>query len=164
MENFNWKSFTKKIAVKALLSEIYNAWVVPEAIETWFLREARYYNEADVLVEKGINIKENYIYEWEWHLYDNVEKGRIIKTNGKDFLQFTFADNCLVDVLLKQEGDYVIVTLTQKNIPTDEASKLKIRLGCESGWAFYLLNLKSIYEGGLDLRNKNPELKNMLNC
>jgi len=36
-------------------------------------------------------------------------------------------------------------------------------LGCASGWAFYLVNLKSIYEGGLDLRNKTPALKHMLN-
>jgi len=57
----------------------------------------------------------------------------------------------------------VIVKLTQKNIPTDDVSKRNIRLGCESGWSFYLLNLKSIYEGGVDLRNKNPEFIGMLN-
>ncbi len=56
-----------------------------------------------------------------------------------------------------------MVELTQKNIPTDDESKQDIRLGCDSGWSFFLVNLKSIYEGGLDLRNKNADLKRMIN-
>ena len=75
----------------------------------------------------------------------------------------TFAGNCTVDVNLEQHADYVIVELSQKNIPTDDESKRGIRIGCDFGWFFYMLNLKSIYEGGIDLRNKNPELKGMLN-
>ena len=54
-------------------------------------------------------------------------------------------------------------TWTQNDIPTDDISKRSIRLGCDFGWFFYLLNLKSVYEGGLDLRNKDEELKGMLN-
>jgi len=57
-----------------------------------------------------------------------------------------------------------VVSLTQKNIPTDDQNKINTRLGCDSGWSFYLVNLKSIYEGGLDLRNKNEKLKSMLNA
>ncbi|RZK15239.1 MAG: SRPBCC domain-containing protein, partial [Pedobacter sp.] len=53
--------------------------------------------------------------------------------------------------------------LTQKNIPTDENSKRNIRLGCHNGWSFYLINLKSVFEGGLDLRNKDNRFKPMLN-
>jgi hypothetical protein len=35
---------------------------------------------------------------------------------------------------------------------------------CGLGWTFYLANLKSILEGGLDLRNKNPEIQKMINA
>ena len=52
---------------------------------------------------------------------------------------------------------------TQKDIPTDDESKQGIRLGCHSGWSFYLVNLKSVYEGGLDLRNKDDALGVMVN-
>ena len=68
-----------------------------------------------------------------------------------------------MDVLLSTLDDYVIVELTQKNIPTDDNSKQHIRLGCHTGWSFYLVNLKSVYEGGLDLRNKETKLKVMMN-
>jgi hypothetical protein len=56
----------------------------------------------------------------------------------------------------------VIVELTQKDIPTDDASKQNIRLGCHTGWSFFLVNLKSVYEGGLDLRNKDSNFKGMI--
>jgi hypothetical protein len=35
---------------------------------------------------------------------------------------------------------------------------------CGSGWSFYLVNLKSILEGGPDLRNKNPDVKHVINA
>ena len=163
MKNFNWTTFTKKIAVKAKLSDIYDAWTKPSEIEKWFLSNANYYDENANLIERESNIKKNQTYEWSWYLYDVVEKGKIIEANGKDFLQFTFAGECLVDVKLLQYNEHVIVELTQKNIPTDDESKQSIRLGCDSGWSFFLMNLKSVYEGGLDLRNKNADLKGMIN-
>ena len=52
---------------------------------------------------------------------------------------------------------------TQSEIPIDDNSKENIRLGCAFGWTFYLLNLKSVLEGGLDLRNKDSELNGVIN-
>lgn len=163
MKNFNWTTFTKKIALESEMPTIYDAWAKPLEIEKWFLSNADYYDENNNLIKKENNIQKNYTYEWSWYLYDIIEKGKIIDANGKDFIQFTFADECLVDIKLSQFKKYIIVELTQKNIPTDDESKQNIRLGCHTGWSFYLTNLKSVYEGGLDLRNKNTELKGMLN-
>lgn len=52
--------------------------------------------------------------------------------------------------------------LVQAKIPTDEISKVRLHLGCQNGWTFYLTNLKSIMEGGLDLRNKNVNIKRVV--
>lgn len=163
MENFDWTKFTRKIAVKATLSEIYNAWTKASEIEKWFLSNARFYDLNGNLIKKDVPAEQGNSYEWEWFLYDGIEKGKITEANGKDFLQFTFAGNCLVDIKLTQENDYVFVELTHKDIPTDENSKRNIRLGCHTGWSFYLVNLKSVYEGGLDLRNKDENLYPMVN-
>ena len=51
----------------------------------------------------------------------------------------------------------------QYNIPTDETGKTDYHIGCREGWVFYLANLKSIQEGGIDLRNKNPGIKKVIN-
>ncbi|MDF3026025.1 MAG: hypothetical protein K0S23_332 [Fluviicola sp.] len=163
MKNFDWTTFTRKIAVKAKLSDIYTAWTKSSEIERWFLSKAVFRDTAGNSISGDKSIEKGFTYEWCWYLYDVTERGRIIETNGKDFIQFTFAGECLVDIKLSVQNEHVIVELTQKNIPTDDESKKEIRLGCSTGWSFFLVNLKSVYEGGLDLRNKEPELKGMVN-
>lgn len=164
MEHFDWTQFTRKIAVKSTLQEIYNAWTTGSGIERWFLRKATFKNTKGVAIGSGENVSAGYRYEWSWFLYDVTEHGTITKANGKDHLQFTFAGDCLVDVRLSEKAGHIIVALTQSNIPTDDTSKKQYRLGCDTGWSFYLVNLKSIYEGGLDLRNKQEKLKGMLDA
>lgn len=163
MTNFDWTSFTRKIAVKANISDMYAAWTKASEIERWFLSKAIFRDSTETPIGKDKSVEIGYTYEWNWYLFDSTEHGKISEANGRDFIQFTFAGNCLVDVKLSEQGDYVVVELTQKNIPTDDNSKQGIRLGCDSGWSFFLVNLKSIYEGGLDLRNKDTGLKGMLN-
>ena len=70
MKNFNWTTFTRSIAVKAKLSDIYDAWAKPSEIEKWFLSNANYYDENTNPVERESNVKKNHTYEWSWYLYD----------------------------------------------------------------------------------------------
>lgn len=163
MKNIDWTTFTTKIAVRSKMSTMYDAWTKSSEIEKWFLSNADYFDEDKNLVSKEKYIQKNYTYGWSWYLYDIVEEGKITRVNGKDLIQLTFAGDCLVTIQLTKFNEYIIVELTQKNIPTDNESKVNVRLGCHTGWSFYLVNLKSVYEGGLDLRNKDAELKGMLN-
>lgn len=163
MKDFNWETFTKKIAVKADISDLYNAWTIPNEIEKWFLSSAVFHKPSGQRVENNEHVNQNDSYQWSWYLFDIAETGKIIQANGRDFFQFSFAGNCIVEIKLIQSQDDVIIELTQSNIPTDNKSKRGIRLGCDSGWSFFLVNLKSVYEGGIDLRNKNENLKGMLN-
>jgi|GEM_PF-5985793 len=41
MKNFDWTSFTKRIAVKATLIDLYLAWTTKAGLESWFLQEVR---------------------------------------------------------------------------------------------------------------------------
>lgn len=163
MKNFDWTTFTRKIAVKASLTDMYNAWTKASEIEKWFLSKAIFYDANEIPIYREKSIEKGFSYEWNWYLYDVTERGKITEANGKDFIQFTFAGNCLVDINLSIQDDSVIVQLSQKNIPTDDFSMQEIRLGCDAGWSFFLVNLKSVYEGGLDLRNKDLGLKGMIN-
>ena len=83
--------------------------------------------------------------------------------NKKDFIQFSFgkAGNC--SITIKQEEGETIVELIQDHIPTDEQGMHYWHLGCKTGWTFYLANLKSLCEGGIDLRNRNVHVKNVVN-
>lgn len=163
MNNFDWTSFTKKIAVKAKLDDIYNAWTISNELERWFLEKATFFNENKEPISKYTNVSTSNTYKWLWYLYNDQMTGIIKSANGKDQLQFTFEGACLVDIKLSEMNGYTIVELKHHNIPTDEHFKQFIRLGCSNGWHFYLSNLKSVYEGGLDLRNKDNQLDPMIN-
>ncbi|WP_432411230.1 SRPBCC family protein [Rasiella sp. SM2506] len=163
MENFNWTQFTRKIPISASVETLYKAWTVPSEIERWFLKNATFIANDGKKRAQSSGIQKGDAYEWKWYQWDGVEKGSIVSANGTDTLQFTFAGDCQVDISLQSYEDVTIVSLSQKNIPTTDKAKADIRLGCDRGWSFYLVNLKSVYEGGLDLRNKNTNIPAMVN-
>lgn len=163
MNTIDWTQFSNKIPVKAELSKLYDAWTKASELEKWFLSKAEFTNPDGNPIGKDTSVQKGNQYAWNWHLYPLTEFGKITEANGKDYIQFTFAGDCLVDIHLKQINNQVIVELCQKNIPGDEESKYKIRVGCDTGWTFFLANLKAVYEHGIDLRNMDRDLPGMIN-
>ena len=163
MKDFDWTSFSRKISVKARISDLYDAWTIPQELERWFLSRAHYTRLDGSIVGNQERIGPRDEYEWSWHTWDVVEKGAVLEVNGTDQMSFSFAGTCSVEIKLEQLKEEVMVILTQRDIPTDDKSKKDIRLGCYEGWSFYMTNLKSIYEGGLDLRNMNDDLTGVIN-
>lgn len=163
MEDFNWTQFSKRIFINADLASVYDAWTKSEELEKWFLSKARFKSNAGKEILLSENISSNSTYRWNWFAQNHYEEGVVKEANGIDYVAFTFAGNCTVKVHLSEVKDQTLVELTQTEIPTDNNSKEHIRLGCAFGWTFYLLNLKSVLEGGLDLRNKDTELKGVVN-
>ncbi len=163
---YNWKQFTKRIPINAPAKAIYEAWATKKGLESWFLRLAQFtkmdgtIRPVNSLIEKGDK------YKWLWHGYDDSakEEKEILAANGWDKLQFSFSGDCIVTVTIKQEESVNICELVQ-NMPMDDAlQQQSFYIECGSGWAFYLVNLKSILEGGPDLRNKNANLKLVVNA
>lgn len=163
MENFNWSQFSKRIFVNTDLKTVYNCWTKSEELEKWFLSKASFFSKESGKILPTENTMSDSVYKWSWFAQNHSEEGTVINANGIDCVEFTFAGNCKVLVELSKEENQTLVKLTQTEIPLDNNSKENIRLGCAFGWTFYLLNLKSVVEGGLDLRNKNTELIGVIN-
>jgi len=163
MKNFDWTQFKRSIGVETDMQTMYNAWAKTGEIERWFLSKAEVTDASETNRASTDSFQTGDSYRWNWYNWDETELGKITQANGKDLIQFTFAGDCKVEITLKPYDKGTIVSLSQTNIPTDDKSKQDVRLGCLSGWSFYLVNLKSVYEGGLDLRNKDAALKIMLN-
>lgn len=160
----NWSKFVKRITVNADPQTIYNAWATKAAIETWFLRESVYSTEgSDKKNDEPVQAGDTYQWRWFGHGDEVTERGEIIEANGKNMLQFTFACNCMVTVKTYEEDGETIAELTQENIPADDNPSTNLYVGCGEGWTFYLANLKSVLEGGIDLRNKNIHIKRVVN-
>jgi uncharacterized protein YndB with AHSA1/START domain len=165
----DWTQFTKSIVIKTSKEKLYHAFASRAGMEHWFLRECNYKNSnaerlaAEDLVPAGTT------YHWLWWGWgdDTNENGEILQANGEDMFEFTFnangKNNMNVKVSILPEGNEWRVNLHQYNVPTDEESKGWYFVGCGEGWTFYLSNLKSMMEGGIDLRNKNESIQNVIN-
>jgi len=161
--SYDWSRFTKRINIKATVEQLYHAWATRPGIESWFLRMAEFSDTTGVLAkEKPVETGNKY--KWNWYGYSDeaVEHGEIIAANGKDLLEFSFC-GMKVRIQVKTEEGENIVELQQYDIPVDEKGKTNFHIGCMEGWVFYLANLKSVLEGGIDLRNKNENLKKVIN-
>jgi len=160
----NWSQFKLRVNIKAEIADIYDAWATPAGLESWFLRSAKFVDNHGNLRGKEIKIGKGDIYEWLWHGYPDevVEKGTILEANGTDKFTFTFSLNCPVAISLYHQAGESIVELVESNLPTDEETMARHYVGDSRGWIFYLTNLKSVLEGGLDLRNRKTELVNVI--
>lgn len=165
MSQYDWSKFVQKIYIKAPMQAVYNAWTTRAGLESWFLRIAEFKTPDGTIREDGSPVQAGDTYSWLWHGHPDTtaEYGTVTEANGKDRFRFIFGKAGVVTIQLTDHGGLTEMLLTQDQIPTDEESKANYHVGCSTGWAFYEGNIKSILEGGLDLRNKNPALTNVIN-
>jgi uncharacterized protein YndB with AHSA1/START domain len=162
----NWNQFTKRINVSASPKAIYEAWSTQNGLESWFLRLAQFTKPDGKQRPRNSPMEKGDRYKWLWYGYDDsvVEENEIISANGWDEIKFKFAGNCIVTVNVRQEAGESICELTQEMPMENVDEKQKFYTECGEGWTFYLANLKSILQGGLDLRNKNEAIKKLVNA
>jgi len=166
MNNCNWKTFTKRITIKREKEIIYRAWATQAGLENWFLRLAEFTKPDGRLRSRNEAVQQNDKYKWLWWGYDDsvVEEKEILEANDNDMLQFSFSGGCIVTVSIKEEERENICELVQEMPMDDESEQRYFYIECSKGWTFYMTNLKSILEGGIDLRNKNVQIQNMINA
>lgn len=161
-----WSSFRVKIDIKASVNELYKAWTTQSGMEYWFLRQCYYFTNDGRKRAEDESFQPGDRYLWRWHGYpdETYENDEILDCNGSNYLQFRFGKAGRCSVRIYEENDTTIVELWQDMIPdTDDPSRMTWHVGCKAGWVFYLANMKSLFEGGIDLRNRNEELKDMAN-
>lgn len=161
-----WSSFTLRVAIKAEPQQVFDAWATQAGLERWFLRKAEFKTPDGSVRERNAHVQKGDVYEWLWFGYDDntVERREVIEANGKNLFRFIFSGDCIVTVVIKHEHGATLVELKQENIPLDEDPKMNLCLGCSNGWTFYMANLKSILEGGIDLRNKDERIQSVINA
>ncbi len=165
MSQIDWSKFSIKIYINAPMQRVYNMWTTRANLESWFLRKAEFKMPDGIVRANNEQLQKDDTYEWMWHGHPDTtaEHGVVTEANGKDLFGFVFGVAGIVLVQLKDMGEATEMILTQDNIATDEQSKMNYHVGCSTGWTFYFANVKSIMEGGLDLRNKNPLYSNVIN-
>lgn len=158
MEPLSFKTFTRKIYIGAPLKSVYDCWATEAGICSWFLSKATYTLPGGSVRGRMDAIAPGDQYVWHWHNWIGDERGEILEANGKDKIAFSFGARSNVNVALEEAGTRVLLSLTQGNIPDDEESKLRFYVGCNTGWTFWLTNLKAYLEYGILLNETETDL------
>ena len=90
--------------------------------------------------------------------------GRMVKLVRPSTFNGNGETNMIVLVEISEEGKHTMLSLTQYNIGEDDHSRSHWHIGCMTGWIFYMTNLKSILEGGIDLRNMDVGITDVINA
>jgi hypothetical protein len=163
--SYDWSRFVVRINVNAPGKILYDAWATRAGMEYWFLRLSEYKKPDGSIRENKDHVQKGDTYKWLWHGWsdETVEHGAILDCNNSDYIKFSFGKAGKCGVTIKKEEEETIVELIQDNIPTNEQGMHYWHLGCKTGWTFYFANMKSLYEGGIDLRNRNEKLQQVIN-
>jgi Activator of Hsp90 ATPase homolog 1-like protein len=164
--SYDWSTFKHRIPIRATREELYQALATLAGLQRWFLRVAEFSKPDGSSRDPNSAVEVGDTYRWLWYGYPNSveEKGAVLEAVNNDHVRLTFAGGCNVRISIIEENGTMIVELIQDNIPLDEDSRVNLHLECSTGWTFYLANLKSILEGGIDLRNKDEAIRGVLNA
>ena len=162
----DWTQFTQKVYVQASVKEVYDMWTVPAQLERWFLRNASFADQFGRLrgIKESVEAGDTYRWMWHGHPDTTAEQGIVTVANGTDTFEFVFGKAGTVKVVLKPNGELTEIMLTQSGIPDDDVNRMNYYVGCSTGWTFYFANIKALLEYGVDLRNKDMDLKNVINA
>lgn len=100
MSTYDWSRFKRSVFINAPADKVFEAWITPSQIATWFLLRADFTDSHGNRRDPDSNIEEGDTYEWQWWNYDGVENGTILKLDKeKRHLELSFAsDQCTVIV------------------------------------------------------------------
>ena len=144
-KKFDWSRFLLKIAIKASPEKVFKAWTDGKIVSRWFS------------VKAEIEPKKNGRIYYEWLAGDKLE-ARIIEIvkNRKFVIPFGSKGERL-EVKIKKHGSGSICELRQYNMKTGPKDRVNMHMGCKTGWVFFLTNLKSYLEHGIDLRSHDKK-------
>lgn len=138
---FDWSQFVLRVYINAKPEKVFKAWTDDKIVSNWFTQKT--------IIEPR---KGGRLY-FEWLAGDKLDMTvtQIVK-NRK--LVFPFGKGGIeVSVVFKKDGKGTLCELRQYNIKTDPTTKWSMHKGCIQGWTFFLVNLKSYLEHGIDLRS-----------
>ncbi len=162
MDTENWKRLDQVIYVEAPRESLYAAWATAEGLVGWCSMEAVLTDADGAEVPPGGTAVVGGGFKFTWHT-GHTESGEYLEANGIDRLRYTFGEGIEVTVTLEDVGDGSVLVRLQQTQDRSPEENLRIMLGFKEGWAFYLTNLKSVLEGGLDLRDLTHDIEHRVN-
>ena len=131
------------IAIDAPIDDVWAVITKPDQIEKWFF---------GVKTESDWEVGSSLVHRGEWQGKPYVDKGEILRIDPPKLLVHTHWSDVSgtpdapehyqeVTWALEEQGDGTVLTVSERNLPSDEAKQVS-----DQSWAMVLENLKQLLE------------------
>jgi uncharacterized protein YndB with AHSA1/START domain len=157
--NFILKPFRTRIWIKAKSEDIILGWTQSSLVTKWFVNQCEFFQNGLATPDA----RPGGSYKWTW-LDGSVDESNILEVEPTRIVYGWYHNQGQIEVTATPDSDGTLLELTQSMSSKMEPQEiLKAQYGCRIGWTFFLTNLKSIIEGGIDLREHNPNRSDVVN-
>jgi hypothetical protein len=161
-KNFNMQRFSHAIYLNAPVEKVYELAVTPSGIIKWFIGKAKYFYKDNNIRLGNESAEKGDSFLWTWLNKDLELKGIVTESLRDKIFQFTFSPLYIVTIEIHSEGNKTKLTLTQEYQEAAAGNDFNY-INCCTCWVFFLTNLKSVIENGIDLREKDANDEMLVN-
>jgi hypothetical protein len=160
-ETFNLRKFSHGILINCHTEHLYSYVGRADGFTKWFIGNAEYIN--------GENKRsaENYIqagdkFHWKWLEKDFELSGEILEVIDKISVTFSFGSLHEIKITVSERGHMAHLRLEQYYKKAAEPNDF-VHINCAVCWVFFMTNLKSVIEHGIDLRETSSGDEELVN-
>lgn len=159
----DWSGFVQRIYISRDKEDLWPALATPEGLTSWFTCRADMTDAAGRRLSSDAFPAVGFGIHWEW-AEGTIEEATVLEIEPRDRMRFTwYGDKGWVEFRLRENEGRNYVEIEQRMEKGDLDFFQDVYVGCAQGWAFFLANLKSVVEGGMDLREYKADIGALVN-
>lgn len=159
----DWTGFIKRIHVNRSREDLWCALATAAGICSWFTHVTEFHDESGYPLPGDRFAEVGFTVHWEW-TEGTGEDVRVLGVSPGESVRFSWYDGeGWVEFRAREHAGRSFVEIEQRMESSDLAFLQDVYVGCSEGWVFFLANLKSVLEGGHDLREFRPDVTGLVN-
>jgi hypothetical protein len=161
-ENFNMNEFYHSILLDIQLNDAFEYAASGGGLEKWFIGKAVFTSREGTVRKQGEKVKQGDTYLFNWLAKDFSVTGEVLEAADNSLFKFSFGLSFIVTISVTTRGTRTLFTLKQQYAPGAEKDDFA-HINCCVCWTFFIANLKSVAEGGIDLREVHADDESLVN-
>ncbi len=160
--NFNMERFHHSIYLDKPVNEVYKMAATAGGLSKWFMGDVKYSAPDGTERKENDLIQQGDSYKWHWLAKNLSLEGNVLEAQKNNLAAFTFGSLFTVTITLKEDKGRTLFTLTHQ-YAKGAAKNDFAYINCCVCWAFFITNLKSVLEHGIDLRETEIDNEALVN-
>ncbi len=161
-QSFNNSEFYHNILLNKSVAEVFKYAATPGGLEKWFIGKAEFISAGNTPRKSDEAVQQGDRYTIEWLAKDLSVSGEVLECIDNSHFRFTFGPSFIVTISVTEQGSRTLFRLKQE-YAAGAAKNDFAHINCCVCWGFFVTNLKSVAEHGIDLRETESDDESLVN-